>query len=172
MVNRQTGLCMCLPDRPDLWWSFCELWQWAWFYRAWLFSTPHRTRRYSSRSWGEETKCTVSHRQRTTRRHTCKLFSFFFFFTSSDSERNSCMMSLSPITRTEHTGDGKQTVCLGHLDCTLFLSALSTLLVLQKPHTPFSLPDLSPGIPPGLCVVRPTAAPTGKMAISQVAWGT
>lgn len=25
--------------------------------------------------------------------------------TSSDSERNSCMMSLSPITRTEHTRD-------------------------------------------------------------------
>lgn len=30
---------------------------------------------------------------------------WFFYFTSSDSDRNSCMMSLSPITRTEHTAD-------------------------------------------------------------------
>lgn len=31
----------------------------------------------------------------------------FFSVTSSDSDRNSCMMSLSPITRTEHTAEEK-----------------------------------------------------------------
>lgn len=43
-------------------------------------------------------------------------------------------------------------------------------ILLHKPYTSFSLPDLSPGILPGLCAVRPAAAPTGKRAISQAAW--
>lgn len=54
-----TGRCVFLPDRPGPWWHFCELGRWVWFYRTWLFSAPHPTRRYSSGSSAEETDCLV-----------------------------------------------------------------------------------------------------------------
>lgn len=65
-----------LPGRPDRWLSFFLLAQWAWFYRAWLSSTPHRTRHWNSRSQEDETNHLVSHRQTIARQQLFRLSLF------------------------------------------------------------------------------------------------
>lgn len=103
MINGYADQCVFLPGKPDLWWSFSELWQWVWSYLAWLFLTPHLSHRYSSRR-GETVSPSA---QLVTGRQSQE----FNILTSSDSDRNSCMMSLSPMTLTEHTANERIFIC-------------------------------------------------------------
>lgn len=84
--------------------------------------------------------------------------------TSSESDRNSCTMSLSPMTRTEQTAEKN---AAAFTEPKAFYSGF--IINVYKPQSSF-YPDLFPGILPGLCAVRLAAALTGKTATSLAVW--
>lgn len=86
------------------------------------------------------------------------------------------MMSLSPITRTEHTADQTH-----NNEAKLGFSPFYVLSLEFTTHRNYNYyctfstlnvyTHLSLSIPLSLCVARPAAALTRKKAISQAAWG-
>lgn len=77
------------------------------------------------------------------------------------------MMSLSPMTRTEHTAEKSAFTCAGAFTVKGVYSGLTINWVQALIGM---LSDLFPGILQGLCVVHLAVAPTGKTATSQAVW--
>lgn len=99
-LNSQTVVYDILPGRPGQWCYSFWLSLRLWFYQAALFVARHHLCHCGSLT--QDTRWnSVESNYLCLHVHTV--------LTSFDSDRNSCIMSLSPMTRTEHTETCRQT---------------------------------------------------------------